>query len=220
MSSPAAPKKTSKLRILLILLTTITFFSTVVLMCLLAMDVFTIPYLTPLAHFLAIILAPFVPLLAPLMLGAFLKVCQHPTFPGKKVWVLVTGCWCLNQVQRVTKDVRSLWSFTGEEDALEICGLRECKGSWVEVGLLLIVVVGQWRGWRWDVGVVDNWVEGIVLQAVKAEEAKKLAAAGRDIERGVVQDEKREVVVEEVVGGDMEKTPLLVEVEEKDVEKA
>ena len=125
----------------------------------------------------------------------------------------------LNQVQRVCQDVGRLWSFTGTEDALEICGVRECKGSWVEVGLLVIVVVGQWRGWRWDVGMVDKWVEGIVAGAVRADEAKKAKAAENDIESAVVQEEK-EGVVEEIVGGDMEKTALLVDIEEKVVKKA
>ncbi|KAN0101416.1 hypothetical protein V8E51_011926 [Hyaloscypha variabilis] len=219
MTNPEPPKKTSKLRIALIILASITCFSIIVLMTFLATDLLTIPYLTPLAHFLALILSPFQPLIAPLMLGAFLKMCQHPTFPGKKIWVLITGCWVLNQVQRVCKDVGELWSFTGTDDALEICGVRECKGSWVEVGLLVIVVVGQWRGWRWDVGLVDRWVEGIVVGAVRADEAKKAKAAENDIESGVVQEEK-EGVVEEIVGGDMEKTALLVDIEEKVVKKA
>ena len=127
--------------------------------------------------------------------------------------MLITACWVFNQVARVCKDIGSLWSFTGTDDALEICGVRECKGSWVEVGLLVLVVLGQWRGWRWDVGLVDKWVEAIVAQAVKAEEAKRLMAMDRDVEQGTVGDEN--VVVEEVVGGDMEKVPLLADVEEK-----
>jgi hypothetical protein len=220
MTSSEPPKKTSKLHIFLYILTSIIFFSVVLLMCLLATDVFTIPYLTPIAHFLAIILAPFVPLLAPFMLGAFLKICQHPTFPGKKTWVLITGCWCLNQVQRVCKDARSLWSWTGEEGTLEICGLTECKGSWVEVGLLVLVVLGQWRGWRWDMGLVDKWVEGIVAQNVKTEEAKRQKAIGGDVERGIVDSDLEGKVNEMVVDGNMEKTALLVDVEEKGVEKS
>jgi len=92
--------------------------------------------------------------------------------------------------------------------------VRECKGYWVEVGLLLLVVLGQWRGWRWDVGLVDKWLEAIVEQAVKTEEKKRALALDRDVEQGIGQDEKK-VVVEQVVGGDMEKTALLIDVEEK-----
>jgi hypothetical protein len=219
MATSETPKKSSKLRIFLVILAVISTFSTVVLMSLLATDVFTIPYLTPVAHLLATLLSPFVPLLAPLTLGAFLKVCQHATFPGKKTWVVITACWCFNQVQRVCGDIRSLYSWTGTDDALEICGF-ECRGSWVEVALLVVVVLGQWRGWRWDAGLVDKWVEGLVCQGKMAEEAKRLKAVERDVERGVVVEERKEIVVEEVVSGDMEKTALLVEIEEKVVEKA
>ncbi|KAH8751211.1 hypothetical protein BGZ57DRAFT_1010152 [Hyaloscypha finlandica] len=197
MASYEAPKKTSKLRIFLFILAGTTLFSAMVLMIFLATDVLTIPYLTPVAHFLGIILSPFVPLLAPLMLGAFLKV------------------------QRVCTDVRGLWSWTGEEGALEICGLNECKGSWVEVGLLVLVVLGQWRGWRWDMGLVDKWVEGIVAQNINAEEAKKQKAMGADVERGLVDSDVKEVVAkEDFVGSDMEKTALLADVEVNGVEKA
>jgi hypothetical protein len=219
MAASEPPKKNSKLHMFVASLVIIVFVFLVAFMTLLAADVFTIPYLTPFAHFIAIILAPFAPLVAPLMLGEFLKVCQHEAFPGKKTWIFVTACWCFNQVQRVCQDVGRLWSWTGEDDALEICGMSECKGSWVEVGLLVIVVLGQWRGWRWDMGLADKWVEGIVAQGRKTEEAKRLKAMGGDVEKGVVVDEKKEVVVEdEVVGADIEKTTLLVEVE--DVEKA
>jgi hypothetical protein len=221
MASSEAPKKTGKLRIFLFILAGTTLFPVMVLMIFLATDVLTIPYLTPVAHFLGIILSPFVPLLAPLMLGAFLKVCQHPTFPRKKTWVLITACWCFNQVQRVCTDVRGLWSWTGVEGALEICGLNECKGSWVEVGLLVLVVLGQWRGWRWDMGLVDKWVEGIVAQNINAEEAKRQKAMGADVERGLVDSDVKEVVAkEEFVGSDMEKTALLADVEVNGVEKA
>lgn len=118
-------------------------------------------------------------------------------------------------------DVRGLWSWTGEEGALEICGLNECKGSWVEVGLLVLVVLGQWRGWRWDMGLVDKWVEGIVAQNINAEEAKKQKAMGADVERGLVDSDVKKVVAkEDFVGSDMEKTALLADVEVNGVEKA
>jgi hypothetical protein len=67
--------------------------------------------------------------------------------------------------------------------------------------------------------LVDRWVEGIVVGAVRADEAKKGKAVENDIERGVVQEEK-EGVVEEIVGGVMEKTALPVDIEEKVVKKA
>lgn len=229
MAIPETPKKNRMLRKVLALLAINVFIFLVVLFSLLAADVYTISYLTPIAHFLALILSPFAPLVAPVMLGTFLKVCQHETFPGKKTWVFVTACWCFNSAQRVYQDVRSLLSWTGGEDALEICGVRECRGSWVEVGLLVIVVLGQWRGWMWDVGLIDKFVEGIVEQGRKEEEAKRLKALGNDVEKGIAVDEKMQTMAEEeVVIADVEKAALLVrtapqerieDVEMKDVEK-
>ena len=97
------------------------------------------------------------------------------------------------------EDVRSLWSWTGEDDALEICGVSECKGSWVEVGLLVVVVLGQWGGWRWDVGLIDKFVEGIVEEAGKVEEAKRLKTLGNDVEKGTAVGEKMQTMAEEEV---------------------
>lgn len=97
------------------------------------------------------------------------------------------------------QDVRSLWSWTGEDDALEICGVSECKGSWVEVGLLVVVVLGQWGGWWWDVGLIDKFVEGIVEQGRKAEEAKRLKTLGNDVEKGTAADKKMQTMAEEEV---------------------
>jgi len=60
------------------------------------------------------------------------------------------------------------------------------------------------EGWRWDMGVVDKWVEALLhrCEGGRGEEAE---GYGRDVEQGVVQGETKEVVV---VGGDMEKTAL------------
>jgi hypothetical protein len=107
--------------------------------------------------------------------------------------------------------------------------MSACKGSWVEVGLLVIVVLGQWRGWKWDVGLIDKFVEGIVEQGRKEGEAKRLKALGNDVEKGIAVDEKMQTMSEEeVVVADVEKAALLVrtalqerieDVEKKDVEK-
>ena len=88
--------------------------------------------------------------------------------------------------------------------------------------MLVLVVVGQWRGWRWDFGLVEKWVEETVNQAKAQDEEKRRKILGEDIESGVDDkvDEKKELVGGEEVGGDMEKTGLLVEVEEKAAGKA
>jgi len=69
--------------------------------------------------------------------------------------------------------------------------VRECKGSWVEVALLVIVVLGQWRGWRWIWGLLISGFEGIVAQGVKAEEAKKLKAMVGMSNRGLSRERQR-----------------------------
>ena len=97
---------------------------------------------------------------------------------------------------------------------MELCGLGECKGAWVQVFLIGGVVLGELIGVKWDFGVVDIWVEAIVKGAKAQAEKKRVEALGSDIEKGDV-DEKVVIDEEEVVGGDMEKTPLLVEVKQK-----
>lgn len=223
MAIPETPKKNRMLRKVLAVLAINVFLFLVVLFSFLAADVYTISYLTPIAHFLALILSPFAPLIAPCMFGTFLKVCQHETCPGKKTWVFVMACWCFNSAQVVYRDVRSLWSWTGEDDALEICGVRECKGSWVEVGLLVVVVLGQWRGWRWDVGLIGKFVEAIVEHGRKEEEAKRLKALENDVEKRIAVNEKMQTMAEaEVAVADVDKAALqerIEDVERKEVEK-
>lgn len=184
-----------------------------ILLTLLAIDVFTIPYLTPFAHFLALILAPFIPFLAPLTLTAFLRICRHESFPSKKYWACITGVWVVNHIQRVSKDTATLYLGRGAEGEVELCGLMECKGAWVQSLLIAGVVLGELVGLKWEFGLVDLWVEGIVKGATAQEEKKRREALGSDVEKAV--DVKEVVIEEEVVGGDMEKTALLVEVEEK-----
>jgi hypothetical protein len=210
------------LSIVLPFLLGLIFMSFVVLMTLLAIDVFTLPYLTPFAHFLATILSPFLPLMAPITLGMFLKICQHETFPKKKMWIFLTGGWCLNHVQRVCNNVSGLYLGKSDSGEMMFCGLNDCRGSWVEAGLLVVVVVGQWMGWRWDAGLVDKWVQLVVTQARKQEEEKRKKAEGSDVEKALISknDKKGLVAEKEVVGGDMEKTGLLVGIGEKTIEKA
>jgi hypothetical protein len=217
MASPAPPPKLNKLRVFLVIFAFLVFVSSVVLFSLLGHDIFTIPYLTPFAHFLGKIISPFLPFLAPLTFGTFLKVCQHETFPGKKSWCFITGGYCFTHMQRACKDVARLYVGRGENGIVELCGLNECRSDWVETGLLVLVVVGQWRGWRWDFGLVEKWVEETVNQAKAQDEEKRRKILGEDVESGVDDkvDEKKELVGGEEVGGDMEKTGLLVEVEEK-----
>jgi hypothetical protein len=213
----ALPDK-RKLYFLLAVIFMLGLVSFFLLMCFLAKDVFNLPYLTPLAHFLGTVISPLLPPLAALTLGAFLKVCQHETFPGKKKWIFMTGIWCWNHEQRVWKKLAGLYLGKNDDGEMVVCGLKACRGSWVQVALLGIVVVGQVMGWRWDAGFVDGWVEGIVEWETKLEEEKKAKAEGMDVEKAIVDADTEELVDEkEVVGGDIEESGLLIVVEEKEV---
>lgn len=124
---------------------------------------------------------------------------------------------------RVCNNVAGLYLGKNDGGEMMFCGLNDCRGSWVEAGLLAVVVVGQWMDWRWDAGLLDKWVERVVAQANKQEEEeRRKKGEGGDVEKGVVnEDEKKGLVAEEaVVGGDMEKKVLLVDVEEQTVQTA
>lgn len=84
-----------------------------------------------------------------------------------------------------------------------VCGLDECKGKWVEEGLILLVVIAHLRGWKWDAGFGDKWVESVVEQ-----ERKKMEEAKGNDEVQVM--EKGEVFVDEEDGVDEEKRELMV----------
>lgn len=209
LDTPKPSPKSNKLKIFLAVLAVIGLMSITTFMCLLALDVFYIPYLSEFSKFLVSILSPFVPLFFPLFLGVFLKVCQHKTWPRKKVWVCVTGSWVFQHLQRAVTDAITLY---GDGN---VCGLSECKGKWVEWTLTGIVVLGQITGGKWDAGYVDRWIENIIKE--EAEKLAKLDAAaiakgempkGMDLEKAdkfesvvykSAEEEKRELMARDEV---------------------
>ncbi|KAG4431402.1 hypothetical protein IFR05_013113 [Cadophora sp. M221] len=204
LETPKPKPKLTTSKIILIIIGVIGVFGGTILIALLALDVFYIPYLTEFAKFIVLILSPFVPLLFPLFLGVFLKVCQHKTWPRKKVWMCVTGSWVFQHFQRAVTDAMTLYG------GGDVCGLKECKGKWVEWMLVSVVVMCQIGGWKWDGGYVDRWIENIIKE--EAEKQAKVDAAkiakgempmGTDLEKadkyeGVVyktaDEEKRELM--------------------------
>jgi hypothetical protein len=165
---------------------------------LLALDVFTVPYLTPFAHFVKTLISPFVPLIMPFYLGAFLKVYKHEPFPSRKQWMFSTGCIIFQQVPRELKNMGSLYEFkrlgNGQGlfglglEAEVVCGLKECTSSWVEAALMVGVVVGEWMGWKWDAGYVQKWVKNVAEESIKKEREGK-----GEVEPEVESMEKGEV---------------------------
>jgi hypothetical protein len=184
---------------------------TVSLLVLLGADVITIPYLTPFAHFLVVIGTPFVPLIAPITLGAFLKVCQHEKFPRQRLWMFITASWVYQSGQRVLGNVMSLYLGWAEDGGIMFCRLDECHAAWIEEVLLLIVIVGQIRGWKWDAGYVDLWVEGLVKAGLQQQEAKRMKEDERRMEEGTLEVEE---ATNEAESGQDEKVALLVDVDD------
>ncbi|PBP19798.1 hypothetical protein BUE80_DR009309 [Diplocarpon rosae] len=220
-TQPRSSPRTEALRSAGVVVGFVLFIGTVFLFTMLALDIFSMPYLTPAAHFLARLLAPFVPLLFPLFLGLFLKVLARPraTWPKKTSWLLITGSWVFQHLQRATADAVALW------DAGNVCGLRACRGKWVEWVLVLAVVGAQYAGLRWEAGYVDGWIDQLIAQ-----EAEKKVKEDQDMmARGEVPDgwdlEKADLarfvgaVEEKKVLMDGEKEEVLVVVVEEEIEK-
>ncbi|KAL2063868.1 hypothetical protein VTL71DRAFT_4362 [Oculimacula yallundae] len=188
---PSPPKPSAKSNIFqstLLILSCIAACGAIILITLLAIDVFYIPFLSEFSHFIAWIISPFVPLLFPLFLGVFLKICQHKTCPEKKNWMFITGSWVFQHLQRAVTDLIRL---IGSWDTEGVCGLSECRGKWVEWILVCYVVAGQIAGWKWDAGYVQWWVDSLVAghwkkQAEVDEEARKRGEipTGLDMEKG------------------------------------
>jgi hypothetical protein len=189
----------------------IFFVGTIVLLVLLARDVFTLTYLTPFAHFLRTIFTPFVPLLAPLTFGTFLKVCQHEKFPGQKLWIFITASWAFQHVKRAWRNVMSLYLGRAEDGGVMLCGLDECYAAWIEEVLLLVVIVGQIRGWKWDAGYVDMWIDGLAKQGLKRREAKTKNEEERRIEERALNAE--EAIVDDE-SDQNQKVALLVDIDD------
>jgi hypothetical protein len=202
--------KTTALRIAVAISLVLFVAGTVSLLVLLGADVITIPYLTPFAHFLVLIGTPFVPLIAPVTLGAFLKVCQHEKFPGQRLWMFITASWVYQSGQRVWGNVMSLYLGRGEDGGIMFCRLDECHAAWIEEVLLLIVIVGQIRGWKWDAGYADMWVEGLVKAGLQQQEAKRIKEEERMMEEGTLQVEE---ATTEAKSDRDEKVALLVDVD-------
>lgn len=47
---------------------------------------------------------------------------------------------------------------------LGMCGLGGCKAEWAEIALTSLVVLDEVRGWKWEGGWLDLWIEGLAKQ--------------------------------------------------------
>src|SRR4051794_15722978 len=77
---------------------------TIILLTFLASGLFTMPYLTPLAHFLAKVVQPLVPFLAPVTIGILIKVMRSQEMKElslRRVWGTILGCQLPQHLERV-----------------------------------------------------------------------------------------------------------------------
>jgi hypothetical protein len=175
------------------------FIGVILVMTLLAVDAFTIPYLTPVAHFINIIISPFIPFLAPITLGIFIKIWRSKEMKQaglRTLWLIISGSQLNNHAMRVWKELANLYIWPNAKKGVTgaWCGIDECKGGYFEAALLVGVVVAEWRGWKWEGGLVDTWCVKISEAKRKTDAAKVAAKEVDGMEKGGVVDEK---VVEE-----------------------
>jgi hypothetical protein len=104
----------------------------------------------------------------------------------------------------------SLYLGRAEDGGIMFCRLDECHAAWIEEVLLLIVIVGQIRGWKWDAGYVDMWVEGLVKAGLEQQEAKRMKEVERKMEEGTLDVEE---ATPEAESDQHEKVALLVDVD-------
>jgi hypothetical protein len=222
--------------VVLAIVTYMAFCAFLFLLLALAQDILTIPYLTPLAHFLGAAIYPLMPAWGAIFLGASIKVYKYKKddFPGRRSFLFV--CW--TQAIQLLKHA-PMWIanvvalFDSEIIGEPFCEPLQqgCRYTWVELGLLIFVVGGEYLGLRWDLGRVQRVVDAIAADEVrtkrKSEEEKMIQKLTDAIESQEVKGEDRivfsiGVLMEELnKTGSMEKGALQVEdgVEEyKDVE--
>ena len=83
------------------------------------------------------------------------------------------------------------WDWSGRSG---VCGVETCTREWVQVALIVGVCVAEGLNAKWEGGVIDRWIERLVV-----EERKKME--GERMEEGVKEEEykdEKEKVIEVV----------------------
>lgn len=163
------------------------------LITLLALNVFTIPYLTPLAHFILLILTPIIPFLMPVSLGILIKIWRSQEakeLEKRKIWLLIVASNNYQHISRGTIKLAKLYTRAGVRPGVTggWCALKECSGAYFEAALLIGVVVAEWWGWKWEGGVVDWAISGLCREEIE----KMRAAEVGHMEKGAMEDGKIE----------------------------
>ncbi|RDW61606.1 hypothetical protein BP5796_11498 [Coleophoma crateriformis] len=192
MSSPQKPTNSSSSApsYKLIAIITLSFLAATALctgFALIVMEIISIPFLTPalrpLRPYLELgykVVKPAVMIVWPLLtLGACLKIHVHSDFPSKSRWRMSSGWMFLQQLGMIITKVGTI--LTSKECP---CGLRECWDAWVLLALLVVIPVATWKGWRWDFGYIDRYVDRLASESWEEDAKKKV----QDAETGVKKD--------------------------------
>lgn len=66
-----------------------------------------------------------------------------------------------------------------------------CDARVLEEVLIVLVVVAQWRGWKWEGGLLDKWIEMLVVQGEKDKKVKEEKKAKKEAEKAAKEAESR-----------------------------
>ncbi|KAH6677085.1 hypothetical protein B0J14DRAFT_335244 [Halenospora varia] len=129
-----------------------------------------IPGLSSIIHIFDAVMAPFVPFFAAIFLSLFFRIFFSPPFPGR-VWKLfLCATWVF---------IFSAASFT-ELSILIIYAIRDWRhgngsfGMWFETALLVVVLLLEVCGIKWDRGRLDKIVKAIADLAVQQQLRKEV----------------------------------------------
>lgn len=174
----------NKISVLLTIILLFLHFSFIVVLVLCHNNVITIPYITPLSHFLAYIIAPIVPFIAPLVLGILLKIyrCQALRgLEGRRNLLLMAGSQVVAHMQRVVTDSLKLYSSRSGW-----CEVGKCTSEYVQAALIVAIVIAELVGVKWDAGYIDRF-----LVRYAEEEMKKVKDSS--MEKGEVFTDEDDV---------------------------
>lgn len=68
--------------------------------------------------------------------------------------------------------------------------MGECKGIYLEWGLIFVTGIASWMGWQWDAGATD-WVVGKIVKDLWGGEAAEVEERVVDCEKGMVDKKAR-----------------------------
>lgn len=84
----------------------------------------------------------------------------------------------------------------GKNWELEMCGLGGCKAEWAEMALTSLVVLAEVRGWKWEGGWLDLWIERLVKQDHDKDAVVRMEAGEADVKIEVDEEKERLIKIE------------------------